>query len=252
MNSYDCCLQGKGVIANPNKITVEGNAEARLLFENAIELDPKSSSAYAELAYLYVRESQNGWSADRTASLTKAEDIANKALAISDDVDSHWSLASVYWNQGEFDKSLSEYDTARRLSSNNPDVGADIAADMAEALIYGGDPDRAITQIKEAMLRTSKIPYWHWWNLGRACYMAKRYQDALDDIAKIAEPPNDTLLVTAASKAQLGNLDGAKSDMAKFSQNDPNWTLAKSVAYHYRNDSDRQHWLDGLRKAGLK
>ena len=248
LDAYDYYLRGKDVVANPDKITVEGNAEARLLFEKAIELQPKFSSAYADLSYLYVREFQNGWSEDRNGSLKKAEEIAKKALAINDDFDGHWSLASVYWNQGEFEKSLNEYDAARQLNSNNPDL----AADMAEALVYGGEPEKAIMQIKEAMLRNPIIPYWYWWNLGRAYYMAKRYQEAIDAIAKIADPPNDVLLITAASKAQLGNLDAAKSDMAAFSKNDPDWSIAKSAEYYYRNDSDRQHWLDGLRKAGLK
>jgi adenylate cyclase len=82
--------------------------------------------------------------------------------------------------------------------------------------------------------------------------MAKHYEDAIDAIAQITDPPNDVLLITAASKAQLGDLDGARSDMAKFGRNDPDWSIAKSAEYYYRNDSDRQHWLDGLRKAGLK
>jgi hypothetical protein len=40
--------------------------------------------------------------------------------------------------------------------------------------------------------------------------------------------------------------------MAEFSKVDPDWSIAKSAAYFYVKDSDRQHWLDGLRKAGLK
>ena len=184
-----------------------------------------------------------------TASLEKAEELAKKALDLSDDFDGHWYLAIVYWNQGEFEKSFIEYEVARRFNPNDPDL----AADMAEALIYGGEPDKAIAQIKEAMLRNPRtIPYWYWWNLGRAYYMARHYQEAIDAIAKITDPPKDVLLITAASKAQLGDLDGAKSDMAEFSENDPEWSIAKSAEYYYRNDSDRQHWLDGLRKAGLK
>ena len=124
------------------------------LFEKAIELDPQFSRAYAELSYLYVREFQNGWSGDSTASLVKAEQLAKKALAINDDFDGRWNLAIVYWNKGEFEKSFIEYEAARKFNPNNPDL----AADMAEALIYGGEPEKAIAQIKEAMLRNPKIP----------------------------------------------------------------------------------------------
>jgi adenylate cyclase len=154
MDAYDYYLRGKEVMADPSRITSEGNNEARDLFEKAIELDPQFSRAYAELAYLYVREYQNGWSEDRTASLDKGEQLAKQALAISDDFDGHWNLAAVYWNQGEFEKSVIEYAAARKFNPNEPDL----AADMAEALIYGGEPDKAIAQIKEAMRHNPKIP----------------------------------------------------------------------------------------------
>jgi adenylate cyclase len=241
-------LKGKEVMDGPDKYTAEGNGEARMLLEKAIELDPHFSRAYAELAYVHVREGQNGWSADRAASLTKAEELARKALAMSDDHDSHWSLAIVNWNQGKFDESFIEYGIARELDSTDPDLDVD----EAEALIYGGAPGKAIAQIKEAMRRRRDFPYWSWWNLGRAYYMAKQYQEAIDAIANIPNPPKDVLLITAASKAQRGHPAAAKSDIDAFIQYDQNWSIAKSAAFPYRNDSDRQHWLDGLRKAGLK
>jgi tetratricopeptide (TPR) repeat protein len=246
MNAYDYFLQGRKVLNDPTKVTVEGNNEARLLFEKAIELDPKFSRAYVELAYLFVREYEEGWGQDPTSSLEKAEERAKQALAINDDVYGHWHLALVYGNQGEFDKSFVEYEIAHKLDPQHPDL----AADMGETLIYSGEFDRAITVIKEAMNR--KIPYCYWWNLGRAYYMSKRYQEAIDAIAKITDPPDDVLLITAASKAQLGNVEGARTDIAEFSKNVPDWSIAKAAERYFRNDSDRQHWLDGLRKAGLK
>ncbi|QRM55496.1 adenylate/guanylate cyclase domain-containing protein [Sinorhizobium sp. BG8] len=248
MDAYDYYLKGKQIWADPDKVTPEGNEEARQLFERAIELDPKYSAAYAELSYVYVREYQNGWSADGAASLRKAQELAERALMLNDDFSSHWYLGIVAWNQGDFDKGLHEYEVARQINPNDPDL----AADMAEALIYGGEPDRAIEQIRGAMLRNPDFPYWYWWNLGRAYYMAGQYQEAINAIGKMTSPPNDVRLITAASEAQLGNLSSAKLIMAEFSKNDPDWTVEKSAAYYYRKDSDRQHWIDGLRKAGLR
>jgi adenylate cyclase len=247
MDANDYYQQGLAIIADPTKYTAQGTAEARDRFETAIKLDPNFSKAYAELAYVHVREGQNGWSADRAVSLTKAEELARKALAMSDGHDSHWSLAIVNWNQGKFDESFLEYGTARQLNPNDPDLDAD----EAEALIYAGDPGKAIAQIQQAMSRNPNPPYWYWWNLGRAYYMASHYQEAIDAIDQISNSPKAVLLIKAASHAQLGNLDVAKSDMAIFRNYDPNWSIAKSAAYPYRNDSDRRHWLDGLRKAGL-
>ena len=248
MGAYDYYLRGIGVRDDPDKLTVDGNRELRQLFEKAIEIDPNFSRAYAELAYSYVREYQEGWTANPDATLKRAEELAKKALDLNDDFDGHWNLAIAYWNQGEFDRSFIEYDAARKLNPNNPDL----AADMAEALIYAGEPDKAITQIREAMLHNPEVPYWYEWNLARAYYMASRYREAIDAAGRITDPPNDVLLITAASKAQLGDLDAARAEMAQFSKNDPEWSIAKAAERYFRRDSDRQHWLDGLRKAGLK
>ena len=248
MSAYDYYLKGKAIWADSSKVTPEGNEEARQLFEKAIELDPNYSSAYAELSYVHVRAYQNGWSDDGAASLQQAEDLAKKALALNDDFSSHWYLAIVAWNKGDFDKSFREYETARQINPNDPDL----AADMAEALIYGGEPEKAIEQIEAAKRRNPFFDFWYDWNEGRAKYMAGQYQAAIDAIGRINSPPNDVRLITAASKAQLGDIPAAQAIMAEFSKNDPDWSIAKSAAYFYRKDSDRQHWLDGLRKAGLK
>ena len=248
MDAYDNYLRAKMVLYDPNKVTKEGNAEVRSLLEKANALDPNFSMPFGLLSYTYVREYQNAWSEDRANSLKKAEEFAKKELSLANDFDGHWSLATVYWNQGKFDESLSEYEEATKLNPNDPDL----AAEMGEAMVYGGEPSVAIDKIKGAISRNPETPYWYWWNLGRAYYMAKQYQNAIDAIAKISDPPLDVLLITAASKAQLGNLEAAKSDMREFAKYDPEWSIAKSAEYFYRKDSDRQHWLDGLRKAGLK
>jgi adenylate cyclase len=248
MDAYDNYLRAKMVLYDPSKVTKEGNDEVRAHLEKATTLDPKFSMPYGLLSYTYIREYQNAWSEDRANSLKKAEEFAKKELALADDFDGHWSLATVYWNQGKFDESFSEYEEATKLNPNDPDL----AAEMGEAMVYGGEPAVAIEKIKGAISRNPETPYWYWWNLGRAYYMAKQYKNAIEAIAKISDPPLDVLLITAASKAQLGNLEAAKSDMSAFAKYDPEWSIAKSAEYFYRKDNDRQHWLEGLRKAGLK
>ena len=54
-----------------------------------------------------------------------------------------------------------------------------------------------------------------------------------------------------AQEQQAPPQPAAEAAMAEFRAYDPDWTQAKSAAYPYRNNSDRDHWLDGLGKAGL-
>ena len=121
MDAYDNYLRAKMVLYDPNKVTKEGNAEVRALLEKANCARSKFSMPFGLLSYTYVREYQNAWSDDRANSLKKAEEFAKKELALADDFDGHWSLATVYWNQGKFDESLSEYEEATKLNPNDPD-----------------------------------------------------------------------------------------------------------------------------------
>ncbi|MGE0212574.1 MAG: adenylate/guanylate cyclase domain-containing protein [Parvibaculaceae bacterium] len=249
MDAYDYWLRGREIYGDPDKVTKEGNEEASRWFKKAIEADSKFARAYGHLAYLSVREWQNGWSPDGEASLKEGERLALKSVELGpDDYDNHWSLAIVYWNQGKFDQALREYDAARKLNEND----ADLLAEMGEYMIYGGRKKEAVTQILKAIKHNPDVPFWYWWNLGKAYYMVGDYKGAIDAIGKIADPPNDTLLILAAARAQLGESSLAKGDIAKFSKNDPEWTVEKSGNYHYADPKDREHWLDGLRKAGLK
>ncbi|MBL0375339.1 tetratricopeptide repeat protein [Rhizobium sp. KVB221] len=248
-------------LGRQQELTREGHQMAKACYQQAIADDPNYLPAFAEYSYVLVREFQNAWGNNRLAALDEARSLAETAVALGDDPsnESHkdfrgrWYRAMVMWNQGDFNGSFAEYEAARKLIDPKRIVqdNADLDADMAEAFIYFGDSNRAITLIEDAMVRFPDFPYWYWWNLGRAYYMVGRYQDAIDAIARISSPPNDCRLITAASKAQLGDPDGQKI-MAVFSQNDPHWTIAQSAAYPYGNDTARQHWLDGLRKAGLR
>lgn len=250
-------------LGRQQELTPEGNEKAKEYYNLAIKEDPKYLPAYAELSYVFVREYQNAWSKDRSESLDKARYFADQAVDLGNDINSgwlndfrgRWYRAIVYWNEGDFTRSFEEYATARALITDPGRIDkdtADLDADMAEAYIYYGKPDQAIELILAAMDRHPDFPYWHGWNLGRAYYMARRYQDAIDAIGKITSPPNDVRLITAASKAQLGDISSAQSVMTDFSKDDPAWSIEKSAEYPYGNDSDRQHWIEGLRKAGLK
>lgn len=247
-------------LARRQELTPAGNDKAKKYYVDAITLDPNYLPAYAELSYVFVREAQNGWSANPQASLAEARRNADRAVALSADPKSHWAndfrghwySAIVHWNDGNFLKGFAEYQAARAQITDPDRFARDTAeldADMAEACIYNGDHQQAIDLIEDAMKRYPDFPYWFRWNLARAYYMAGRYQDAIDEINRIV--PNDLRLIVAASKAQLGETDYAKHIMAEFTHYDQNWTLARSSAYPYTRQSDRDHWLEGLSRAGL-
>ncbi len=253
----DYCRDGRR-----QPLTPEGNERAKEYYALAIKEDGNYLPAYAECSYANLRDHQNRWTADPEASIHEAERLADYAVALSDDAKSgwfndfrgRWYRAMVYWNRGDFKTSFEEFAAARALITDPKRIDkdtADLDADMAEAYIYYGDSEQALALIDSAAARYPDHPYWHEWNRARAYYMVKRYADALATLHGMSSPPNDTRLIEAASQAQLGNLDEARRIMGEFNEIEPGWTLQKSADYHYGDDAARDHWLDGLSKAGL-
>jgi adenylate cyclase len=259
MDNADFYPDIKKLFDDPSKITAAGNDEIRAILEEALATNKNSPTLLGVLSYVYVREAQNGWGnalkRSRAASLAWAEKFAEDAFRMApDDYVGVWFRGITRWNLGNFEDSLSDYKTARKLNPHEPDI----PADMGEALIFSGQAQEAIDVITEAIgMAKGKVPHWYFWNLGRANYAATYYDEALAAIDRIMKesnvraPANDTLLVTAAAKAQLGDQEGAAADIAAFSKNSPHWTLAHSAEYQYGNPDDRDNWLKGLKLAGL-
>jgi adenylate cyclase len=62
--------------------------KARQWLEKAIELDPKYAEAYAFLGWGHMLAAWNQWSANPLADLKEAAELAQKALALDDTIDS--------------------------------------------------------------------------------------------------------------------------------------------------------------------
>ena len=227
MDAYDNYLRAKMVLYDPNKVTKEGNAEVRAHLEKANSLDPNFSMPFGLLSYTYVREFQNAWSEDRDNCAQKGRGVCQEGTR---------RLPMTLTGIGRWRPSTGIRGSSTKVSASTKRQPSSIQMirtwlpKWARRWSMAGEPVQAIDKIKGAISRNPETPYWYWWNLGRAYYMAKQYKNAVDAIAKISDPPLDVLLITAASKAQLGNLEAAKSDMAgKSAKYDPEWSIAKSA-----------------------
>src|SRR5262249_40970663 len=80
LQAYDDYLRGREQF---NRFTQEANAQARQLFEKALELDPQYAEAYAFLGWTYFAEWGFQWSQDAQA-LDQALALAQRAVALDD------------------------------------------------------------------------------------------------------------------------------------------------------------------------
>jgi tetratricopeptide (TPR) repeat protein len=119
-----------------------------------------------------------------------------------------------------------------------------------------GRPQDAIEPIKRAIRLNplSSDVYVYEWNLGLAYYHAGQYEEAIATLKPLLHLGWLTVsLRLAASYAQLDRPDEARAQAAEVLKLKPDFSLATfTKTQSYKNSTDLEHYLDGLRKAGLK
>jgi adenylate cyclase len=225
----------------------EALVECRQWFETAIELDPDFARAWGWLAYSQVTSWTEGWSGREVLDIAKKN--ATHAITLEpEDYDNYWALAYVYQAKGELDKALSAYVSALELNRNDPDM----LVEMAETLCCVGQQEEALKQIERAMLMNPRFPEWYRWMFGWVLYHLRDYARSNETLENILRPNNEVRLILAANYAQLGNVKQAEAVLSRFRHERPDWTVEhERQTLSYRHDEDYEHWLDGVRKAGL-
>jgi TolB-like protein len=250
INAYDAFLRGAHHLATHLDAIAESESallESRQWFQKAIELDPSYARAWGWLAYADATSWTEGW-AER-AILDRAKDYAEKAVTLEpEDYDTHWALAYVYQARGDLDLALGAYVTALELNRNDPDM----LVEMTETLCYLGQHEEAVQRIERAMIINPRFPGWYRWMLGWILYHLHEYQRSNGQLETIVRPNNEVRLIMAANHARLGDIEKATTALKTFLQKRPDWTLEKErQTLSYRHPKDEEHWLNGVRMAGL-
>jgi adenylate cyclase len=218
------------------------------MFVSAIEADPKYSRGYLGLAWFELRNLKWGEFPDAASTLACAFDAAMTATALDpNDADCHWVLGAIYLWKRDHEKALACYERARTLSPNH----ADLLAEMCDALTYMGRPEEAIQVGKTALRLNPNQPDWYRWNVAAGYYLRGDYHEALRYLQGMAQPgPAYRLL--AATFAQLGRLDDARTAAAELLKLNPDFSISRYAAHApYSHPEDLGRYLAGLRLAGL-
>jgi adenylate cyclase len=246
LEAYDCVLRGRELW---ERFTPEDNREARRLYEKAIELDPDYARAYASVAWTYLVEHAERWVSPEDQPLERALEFARRGVMVNPASHSnHLALGQVCLSKGLHDEALEALETAIALNPND----ADGYAFLAQALNRAGRPDEAISLIEKAQRLNPAAPHWYTWNLGIAHYLARRYDDAVTALRRGRPLGAMAYRWLAASYAQLGREADAKDAAAEYLKRTPDFSLARHLEMlHFQQAADRDHYAEGLRKAGL-
>jgi adenylate cyclase len=246
MAAYEYVLTGKVLHHRSNR---ESNAEAILMLNRAIDLDPNYAHAHAWKACVTGQAWLHGWCEDQTASLRVIIDELQTALSLDDnDADVHRVLAAVKLIFNEHDKAAYHQDRALSLNPNS-DL---IVVQQGEVLTWLGRPKEGIEWIRRAMRLNPYHPERFWSHLGRAQYTARIYADAIESFSKLTAPDHTHHAFLAASSAQLGNRVAAVAHAREVLQRKQDFTVSGYLqTLHYQQPSDTDHVREGLLKAGL-
>jgi adenylate cyclase len=228
--------------------------EVRRLLERSIAIDSSYARAYARLSGTYLSAWINSLDGDflNPAALDRAYQLACKAMQLDPNLpQAHSLLGHVLGKgRGEIEAALAAFERSMALNPNFTDWR------FAEALVYAGDPARAIEALERHMrLDPFYVPLAPGL-LGFAHYMLKQYPQALPVLREcVSRAPNvrGGHIWLAATYAQLGDVGKARAEAAEVLRIEPRWTIegTGTPLNPFKRTQDAEHFFDGLRKAGL-
>jgi len=235
------------------RFTKEDNAQARKLFEDAIALDPDYASPYSLLGWTHLNSIHFSWSNNPLESFEKAEIFAQKAIAINDAMDhAHSLLSQILIFKRQYDRAIEEAETAVTIAPN----GSLAYALFAFTLNFAGRSKDAISMLKKAIRLNPIPPAFYSFFLGLAYRGVGRYEDALKAYQKALPQYPDTTVVQlglAACYSALGRKQEARKAVAEVLKLNPEFSLdLYTMTVPFKNQSDLEHHLEDLRKAGLQ
>ena len=246
MAAYECVLTGKVLHHRANR---EDNAKAQRLLERAIELDPSYAHAHAWKACALGQTWVYNWCENRPETQVRIMEALQTALALDDnDCDVHRILAAINVIQDRHDQAV--YHQRRALSLNpNDDL---VVVQQGEILTWLGQPEEGIEWIKKAMRLNPYHPERFWSHLGRACFAARRYGEAVEALKCISTPDALVRAGLAACHARLGAAEAAEEERLATLALAPSFTIAECLAtLHYRDPAYREHHRLSLELAGF-
>lgn len=255
-DAYDWFIQGRELFYNG---TAEENSKACAMFEKAVSLDPNYAAAYALLGETYLRDWLTFWNNPPEISCERAWENAKKSLTL-DDMDSrtHTALGVVNLFVGDIGQANLHLD--RALTLNPGDTHSLVY--MSRYEMATGDSMRALDRINEARRNNPFGKYS--FSLVPIYYALRRYEEAIQVMRAVQNPSPSMLPWMAAVYSQSGETENARYTLSKFiaittekltASGTPipeSWLGFITDRWRLVHDDTREHFLDGLHKAGIR
>jgi len=249
----DCYLKLQRAFYYYTRLNIADNNLGRRLVEEAIAMCPENPIGYMQLGWVYYFDYVVGNTKSPRETLEKGIELAQKALAMDDSIaDAHGLLCRLYACKGEYDKALPEGERAVAL---NPS-GWSVLTNYGNSLMYAGRPEEAIPLLQKVIRLNPFGPAFIYSNLGSALRMTGRFEESVSAFKKAIQVAPDTVAFhsgLAATYIMMGREKEARAEAAEVLRLNPKFSVdswAKTAAY--KDQSQKDELINGLRKAGLK
>jgi adenylate cyclase len=247
LEAYDYVLRARPALQRPDRAAI---AEARRLLRRALELDANYAAAYATLADTYHLAIVMGWAEEPSDALSRAEQLANKALAIdANDVRARVILGRIHVFHQQYEQAKAEMDRAITINPSD----ADGLAGRGNILMWLGDTDAAVESLELARRIDPELNVVDRNALSLAYYLKDRYAEAIEEAElnlRRTESASFSRIVLAAAYAQINQTEDVARVVAAVRRFDPTFD-APAFGTKFLNPGDLEHLRDGLRKADL-
>jgi len=231
------------------RVTPEEHAAARTCMERAVQQAPGYADGWAMLSGLYAEEYGMEYNV-QPDSVGRAPQAAQRAVdAAPLNALGHQALARALF----FRKEFQAFRTAAELAIELNPMSATTLCAMGTLIAYVGGWEHGCALVERAMQLNPRHPGWYLFPLFHKAYRKGDYHGAVSVGLKFNIPGFfATHLFMAAAYAQLGERDAAGKELRDLLRVRPGIAVwAREGLRRYHDPELVEHYIDGLRKAGL-
>jgi TolB-like protein/cytochrome c-type biogenesis protein CcmH/NrfG len=251
LDAWDLLMRG---LSYYWRVTRQDHLMAQALLAQAIAIDPGYGQAQSVLAASHMFGVHLGW-----AELATAAPIAEAAALAAvkcdhEDAWAHTALGSVYFSTRRLDDALSEFEQALTL---NPNFSM-AQGYYALALSYAGRSRDSFEAAQKAIRLSPRDPSLaiYYGIAAYARFTERRYDEAIALAREAIRHRGDltgAYRVLAVSAGMTGDGALAATALQELRRTQPNISLHWiATQLPWRSDADREHYLEGFRRAGLR
>ena len=249
LEAYEYYLRGRQTL---HSFSAERLINAKMMFKEAIKLDPKFAHAYAAHALADSRLFQYTLVKEIRKSRKEAYEFITKALDLNSNLPLAFSvLAGLQLTSRLYDEAIKSAKKSLFLDPNNPDN----LVMYAYILWAVGKHEEALKTINKAFRLNPKAPPFYKYYLGLIQSKNRQYKNAIKSMSEFARAmpwstfPDYTIL---SCYGHLGMKAESKKVLEKLLAKTPQLNIAfMRLGALYRREEDTEHYAEGLRKAGV-